>query len=310
MALLRSPPSALYSMLRLAGAVCPHVPPGLGYRLADRVGELNYRLSRRAAEAVRQNVWHILAGRGGAPPDDAQVDRIARRVFCNLVKNYYDLFRLSAANARQALDLLDIAGLEHVRTVRAVGRGMIVASAHYGNPELLMLGVAAATGVKILTVAEHLKPEEVYRYMVARRSQYGLRLIPADGPLLEVYRVLRRGEAVALALDRDTTDSGVQVSFLGAPAHLPDGYARLVARTRAPLVIGFGRRLAGERVRLDIEPPYVPPPGAPREQVYAQALEHGVQALGRAVSAWPEQWVLTTAVWKAESYAHRSRFAL
>ena len=182
---------------------------------------------------------------------------------------------------------------------QALGRGMILASAHYGNPELLMQAVAAL-GVPILAVAERLKPEKVYHYMVELRGRHGLRLIPADGPLMEVYRTVRRGEAVALALDRDTTDSGIEVPFLGAAAHLPDGYAKLVARTRAPLVIGFSRRLPGERLRLELEPPYTPPESASREEIYAQALDYGLRALARAVTAHPDQWVLTTPIWNVK----------
>jgi hypothetical protein len=42
----------------------------------------------------------------------------------------------------------------------------------------------------------------------------------------------------------------------------------------------------------------VPPEGGRREEVYAQALEYGVQALARAITAHPDQWVLTTPIWK------------
>jgi KDO2-lipid IV(A) lauroyltransferase len=283
------------TLFRLAAALGPRIPPGIGYGLAAWAGEVNYRLSKRVAGAVRDNVRHVLGDTASA----VEIDQVARRIFRNLIKNYYDLFRLAAADTPHVLSLLDVAGEEHIQAAQALGRGMIAASAHYGNPELLMQAVAALR-VPILAVAEHLKPERFYQHTVELRSRHGLRLIPADGRLVEVYRTVRRGEAVALALDRDTTGSGVQVHFLGAPARLPDGYARLVARTRAPLVIGFARRLPGERLRLDMEPPYVPPEEASREEVYAQALDFGVQALARAVTAHPDQWVLTTAIWNVE----------
>lgn len=236
-----------------------------------------------------------------APDLAPEVERGARQVFQALVKNYYDLFRLAAAGTPQILGLLDINGGEHIQATQSLERGLILASAHYGNPELLMQAVAALR-VPILAVAEHLYPERFHQYVVELRSRHGLRLISADGPLMEVYRTIRRGEAIALALDRDTTDSGVDTLFLGAPAHLPDGYARLAARTRAPLLIGFARRLPGERIRLDIEPPYVPPENTSREVVYAQALEFGMDALARAVTAHPDQWVLTTRLWKKTTH--------
>ncbi|MBN1890965.1 MAG: lysophospholipid acyltransferase family protein [Thermoflexales bacterium] len=278
---------------RLAAALCPRLPPGLGYRLAEWGGELYYRLSQAAARAVRQNARHAL----GPDANDTLVEGVVRQVFRNLGKNYYDLFRLAAEEAGQLNAQLDRVKWEHFHAALALGRGVVAASAHYGHPEWMMHAIPAAWGTPVLAVAEHLQPEQLYQYMVKLRSRPYLRFIPADGALLEIYRGLRRGEVVAVALDRDTTGSGVDVPFLGANAHMPDGYAKLVARTRAPFVVGFARRLPDGQMHMEIDPPYVPPADASREQVYAQALEIGVQALARAVSAHPDQWVLTTPIW-------------
>ncbi len=281
------------TLFRLAGALCPHTPPRLGYWLADGFGDLIYRRGGGTVKAVRDNVRHIL----GDCASETGVDQVTCRVFRNRVRSYYDLFRLATADTQQVVDLVEVNGLEYIHPVQALGRGIIMASAHYGNPELLLHATAAALKLPILAVAEHLKPERVYQYMVELRTRHGLRIIPADGPLLEVYRTIRRGGAVALPLDRDTTNSGVQVQLLGAPAYLPDGYAKLAARTRAPLVVGMGRCTADNRVHLDLEPPYIPSQDGDRDEIYEQALDYGVQALARAITAHPDQWVLTTPIW-------------
>jgi lauroyl/myristoyl acyltransferase len=126
-----------------------------------------------------------------------------------------------------------------------------------------------------------------------------MRLIPTNGPMLELFRTLRRGEAVALALDRDVTGTGVQVTLCGKPAHVPDGYARVAARTGSPIVIGFCYRERNGRVWAELGPSFVPDPLADREETYRAALDFGVRALERAITAHPEQWVLTTSLWEA-----------
>lgn len=281
---------------RLAAALCPRLPPRLGYRLAEWGGELYYRLGKAAARGVRHNIRHVL----GPDASNAQVEAVVRQVFRNLAKNYYDLFRLAEAETGRLDAQFDRGKWEQFHAALALGRGVVAASAHYGHPEWMMHAIPAAWGTPVLTVAEHLQPEQLYQFMVKLRSRPYLRFIPADGPLLEIYRSLRRGEVVAVALDRDTTGSGVDVPFLGTTAHLPDGYAQLVARTRTPLVVGFARRLPDGQMRMEIEPPYIPLADTSREQVYAQALEFGVQALEKAVSAHPDQWVLTTPIWDVE----------
>lgn len=285
--------------LRLAGAICPRLPTPLGYWLADRIGDVAYWRGGQAVEAVRDNVRHILGQHAG----QTQIEQTVRRAFGNRVKSYYDLFRLAHAAKRQVLALLDVTGVDHIQSARALGRGLIMASAHYGNVELLLHATPAALNMPMLAVAEHLKPESVYQYMVALRTRHGLRMIPADGPLRQVYRTIRQGGAALLPLDRDTTASGVWVELFDAPAYLPDGYARLAARTRAPLVVGLGERTPDNRLRLDLPPPYIPAESDDRETVYRQALAYGVDLLRRAIAAHPDQWLLTTPIWKINRQA-------
>jgi lauroyl/myristoyl acyltransferase len=89
----------------------------------------------------------------------------------------------------------------------------------------------------------------------------------------------------------------VEVGLCGERAHVPDGYARLAAKTRAPVVIALCRRLPGGRARLELGPAFVPDRAAERDEVYHAALDLGVRALERAVSAHPDQWGLTTPLW-------------
>jgi KDO2-lipid IV(A) lauroyltransferase len=281
-----------YLAYRSLGAIAPRVPVRLGYAITGWLADFSFRRNVQAIRGLRDNIRHAM----GKSASSDEVDGAVRRAFRALLQNYLDLFRLPALTIGQLRELVHIVGRENIEAARALGRGVVLLSAHVGNPEAGMQ-VVSATDLSVLGPAEHIQPERAYRYITSLRTCHGLRLIPSDGPLLELFRTLKRGGAVGLALDRDTTDSGVQVMLCGAPARVPDGYAHLAAKTLVPLVPAFCHRLPDGRTRLDIGPMFLPDDAADRDRVYRAALDFGVRELERVITAQPDQWVLTTPIW-------------
>ena len=281
-----------YYATRALGIIAPRVPMRLGYALIGWLADTAYRRGNATMHGLHENIRHAM---GVSVPAD-EVDRVARRAFRVLLQNYFDLFRLPALQAQQLRALVSIDGWENITAARAMGRGLILLTAHVGNPEAGMQ-LISATDLPVIGPAEHVQPERLYRYLVALRTRHGLRLIPSDGPLLELFRALRRNEAVGLALDRDTTGSGVPVTLCGAPVRVPDGYAQLAAKLRLPLVPAFCYRLANGQARLEVGKAFLPDTSASRDEVHRAALDFGTCELERAITAHPDQWVLTTPLW-------------
>jgi KDO2-lipid IV(A) lauroyltransferase len=284
-----------YLAFRTLGAILPRIPARLGYAIAGWLARLNYRRDVEAVQGLRDNIHHAM----GSSASAAQVEEATRQAYGTLLRNYFDLFRLPALTVEQLRSAIPITGWEIVESARAWGRGVLLCSAHLGDIEAA-LQIATVRGLHALAPAEHVQPERLYRYLADLRSRHGLRLIPSDGPMLELFRALRRGEAVGLALDRDSTGSGVEVTLCGGRARIPDGFARVAAKTRAPIVIGFCYRLPGGGLQVRMGPLFVPDPVADREEIYCAALDFGVRELERAVTAHPDQWTLTTPLWIAD----------
>jgi len=244
-----------------------------------------------AARGLRENIRHALRD---APA--AQVEAAARRAYRVLLLNYYDLFCLPRLTLAQLHRIVQLEGWEQVWSAHALGRGVLLCSAHLGNVEA-GLHIIAANGLPVVGPVEHIQPERLFHYLTRLRTCHGLRLVPTDGAMIELFRALKRGELLGTTLDRDTTGSGVEVTVCGARARVPDGYAQIAAKLRTPLVMGFCYRLPGGRARTEMGPVYVPALSARREDVYREALEFGVRELERGITAHPDQWVLTTPLW-------------
>jgi lauroyl/myristoyl acyltransferase len=284
-------PSLPYYVYRLAGVVLQYIPPRLGYRLAEMSGALIYVLVPGVRRRVYDNVTHVLGGKAAA-------HRTARQALGNLMKNYYDLFRLPHLTLEESARHIEVKGWEHIEAGLSQGKGLIVASAHLGNIEIVVQ-IFALHNVPVTIPVERLQPPQLFDYVCRLRTSHGLRLLPLDRPLLELFRALRRGEVVGLAADRDVTVSGQIVDFFDAPARLPDGHVRMSLRTGAPLVCAFSERLPDNRFVAHILPPLNLAHTGDHEADVAAGMRQVVSAMERAIAQRPAQWYVTNAVWSS-----------
>lgn len=284
----------IYYLYRLAGFLVPLIPPGLGYSVAARLGRLFYQLSPGARANVRDNVRHVL-GEGASA---AEVEKVTRETFRYIALNYYDLFRVPTLSPAQIERDVKVEGWQNVEAALAAGRGLTMVSAHFGNIEIV-LHILLFRGIPVTIPVEHVQPEALFQYICRLRTSKGLRLIPIDGPLLELFRALRRGEIVGLAADRDITQSGVMVDFFGAPARLPDGHVQLALRTGAPIVMGFSQRLPDNTFIARFEPPLQLENTGDHERDARAGLEKVIAIMERYIARHPEQWTITVPIWQS-----------
>lgn len=282
----------IYYLYRLAGVLVPRIPPAIGYPLFSLIGGLVHRLNSSARAHVRDNIRHVL----GPDAPQAQVNRLARATFDYVAYNYYDLFRLPALSASQVEAMTRIQGWENVEAAVGLGKGVVMTSAHFGNIEIVLYAMLMR-GLAITIPAERVEPQALYDYLAALRMSKGLKLIPVDGPMLELFRTLRKGGVAGVAGDRNVTDGGMVVQFFGAPARLPDGHVRLAMRTGAPLVLGFSRRLGRDAYEARFWPHFCVPEEGSEEERLAAGMAYVVRGLEEAIGAHPEQWAVTVPMW-------------
>ncbi len=279
----------------------PLLPEKFGYWLFARLGDLGYVFGWRARAAYLKNLKHVL----GPNARSAEARRIARRAFQNLFKNYFDLFRGTRMNERQLrAQLKQIVGFEHLEQALAQGKGAVIASAHFGNFNLI-IHVAAIYlkehGVLVVPT-ERLRPERLFMLVQRQRASVGIEIVPVDTAARALIKSLRHGGMVGLALDLDTTHSGIVVDFFGSPARLPDGAAALSLKYQAPLVIGFTRRLENNQCTVEIEPPL----HLKNTGDLAKDSRQGVEKIARRLEDWicryPDQWLMFQPIWEEDMH--------
>jgi lauroyl/myristoyl acyltransferase len=167
-----------------------------------------------------------------------EFDALVRQAMRSYLRYFLEAFRLPAQSTEQNRTGFRLARGHLLGEDVAAGRGAVVALPHGGNWDAAGAWVAAM-GWPIVTVAERLKPESLYRRFLAFREGLGMEIVPLTGGDRAVRAILeerlRQGYVVPILADRDLGGRGVEVEFFGAPTTMPPGPALLALRTGAPL---------------------------------------------------------------------------
>ncbi len=232
-----------YWTARLAIATVALFPPLA--RVYIRLLDLLVPRFRRTA---RKNL--SLAGIGGDGVIDGMFRSLAR-----MLETFARFPQITPENVRE---LIRYDGLENFQSALARGRGVLVATAHLGNWELSAFAHALMTA-PMHVVARPLDNRRLDEFIERRRAMSGNRIISKREAAREVLRALKRGQAVGILIDQNTSlEEGVFIDFFGIKACAGRGFARLAHHSGAAVVPGYALWSEAERkyvLRFDPEIP-------------------------------------------------------
>ncbi len=282
-----------YYLLKYGQHVVPFIPLRLGYAVCWMVGWAVFWGNGRVRRAVLGNMRHVVPN-----ASRAQWGRLGRRIIINQQKNYYDLMRLPHLDAEDISKLVDVSGMEYFDAALAGGRGTIMVSPHLGNYNLATQ-IAVPRHVKAHIIAERLQPPQAHALINGLRERLGLHLIPLDDPNLAraIFKLLRAGEVLGLAMDREMTGNGIPVQLCGRTAMLPAGPVTLALRLGVPLLPVRAKRLSNLHTEVRIYPPLALVRTGDMTHDIAVGTQLLASLLEEMVCETPDQWVVLQPIW-------------
>ncbi len=309
-------------------------PPGTGSRLADRATLLAYRsgwrvvrllperLAYRVFDVIADAVW-LGQGHGvrrlqrnlrRASPDldEKGLRRLSRAGMRSYLRYWCDAFRLPDWDADRLRGSVRVEGDAPARAALAAGRGVVMFLGHLGNWDHAgawsTLELAPVT-----TVAERLRPEELFEQFLGFRRRLGMTILPLTGGsdvFRSLTRTLRQGGFVPLLADRDLSGGGIEVELLGEPARVAVGPAALALGTGAalfPVSIRYERRRGvspsgwGIVITFHQEVTTAGATGsAARREAVRDLTQQCVDALSTAIRQAPQDWHMLQRVFVAD----------
>jgi KDO2-lipid IV(A) lauroyltransferase len=224
---------------------------GLPAPSADRLGAALGGLVRSPLAIRRSVVLENL--RRAFPKADADwIRRTMSETYRHLGREVVSTLRLAKLGSARIRDLVEIpeGTWGALQEALGEGRGVILATGHYGNWEMAAAGVAAR-GIPIEAIVKgQSNPLVDARIEQARRS-WGVETMEMGHALRRVPRALMSGRTVGIVGDQDARGHGVWVPFFGVPANTYRGPAVFALRVGSPLFAAVARRLPDGRYLLD-----------------------------------------------------------
>jgi len=237
---------------------------GLMIWIADQITKRN----PAAVQRLRSNYLRVR-------PDlvEPELEANVKAGMRSYLRYWCDTFRLPLWSSEDIVQSTTVINDHLLREALAAGKGAIVSLPHAGNWDRAG-AYYCETGAPVVTVAEHLEPERLFKKFLAYRESLGMEVLDASARSLALlYQRLRQGRLIALVADRDLSRNGVDVTFFGHPARMPAGPAVLSIKTGAPLLTAFVRYIeTGIEIHFEsaIE---VPSEGTTQEKVAAMIQE-------------------------------------
>lgn len=254
----------------------------------------------RGPAQLRRNLARVTGMAPGEVPD-----ALVRASMRSYLRYWVEAFRLPRIAGPELADRIGgmIRGRELLDESFARGRGVILLVTHSGNWDMAGMWAARRFG-GFTTVAERLRPEELYEAFVEYRESLGFRILPLTGgepALVGLRETLDDGGVVALVGERDFGGRGVEVDFFGEKTVMPVGAAELAAATGAALHVA-GLWFEGDEWGFRVHPA-VPAQG----QDIADVVQDCATLMQSDIAAHPADWHMLQPLWRADREARARR---
>ena len=224
----------VYWGYNLAWKIIRWIPESSAYRLTDRFSDFIYARNGKGVNRLRSNYQRV------RPELDAtQLEFLVNAGIRSSMRYWCDTFRFPSWSKERLISTTVCDNENFLRDPIAEKRGCIVALPHAGNWDHAG-AYFCATGIPLTTVAEHLKPEKLFRKFLEYRTAIGMEVLDLNSRSIAVLsQRLRAGKLIALVADRDLSKNGIPVNFFGKGAQMPAGPALLAIQTGADLITAF-----------------------------------------------------------------------
>ena len=255
------------------------------------------RLARRSVKKRGNSYARLKSNLRRVKPDigEAELDALTAQGMESYLRYWCDAFRLPTWNQERIISTVTVTGEEMFRSLVAEGRGVIVSLPHSGNWDHAG-AYFSATGIPIVSVAEKLKPERVFKAFLKYRERIGMKIYSTSENVIPfLNQHLAQGDVVALVADRDLSKSGIEVEFFGGTAKMPSGPALLALRNNSYLVVAHVTYTT-EGIHINFSQPLKPSQSSDKSKI-EDLIQQSADIFAEGIAKTPEDWHMLQKIW-------------
>lgn len=196
----------------------------------------------------------------------------------------------------------DVEGLENYEAAIAKGKGVLSIVAHFGNWEILPVGVPVYA--KPMHIVYRPLDNQVIDNMVEYvRTLRGNELIPKGGSGKQILELLQRNQIIGILSDQNVDLlEGVFVDFFGRPACAGKGLAVMAMRSGAPVIAIFPARQKNGKYKAIIKPVMEAVCSGDYDADILTNTQRFTKVIEDVIREYPEQWFWFHQRWKTKPY--------
>lgn len=302
----RLPNWLVYLLVRSVLCLIQALPLRLCYRIADLLASLALRLDRRHRDVALANIEAAFPGQFSAEQRRHLVYAVYRHFAAMIIDMAFITRKLHERNWRHYIRLQR---QNDVIEALLSDRPVILQSGHFGNWEIAGY-VFGLFGFRPYSVARTLDNPYLERLLRSFRVRTGQRIIYKRGAFDKVDAVMRAGGTIAILNDQDAGARGLYVEFFGRPASTHKGPALLALQHRAPVVVGYARRLGdGMRYEMGTAAVIYPETVQSTRNPVQELTQRVAWALESIVRQAPDQYLWLHRRWKHQPKRRHRRAA-
>lgn len=277
-----------YFAYKIGEFIATVFPLRVVYVFCACIANLQFSFSKKDRNAVINNLRVIL------PNDsDQEIRKKAKEVFLNFGLYLVEFFRYKSITEEFVRTHVSRVGWEHVDNSLKKGKGAILLTIHLGNWELggMAFGLLGYPIVAIALDHDHKKINDFFR---VRRESKGVENISLGMSIKHCFKALKQNKLVAILGDRDFSNSGHRMSFLGREKMIPRGPAVLALHSGSPIVPVFVTRQTNGNLTVEC----LPPMNFSNKQSEIEIIQQYKSIMEDHIKKYPTQWLMFREFWK------------
>lgn len=282
----------LYVVIKAGAWASMVMPLALRYRVSTVISDLLWLTWTSKRRTCIDN-YSVVMEKSATDPD---VRRLARSAFHQFGKGIVDFLGFTNLDPDDpVVTAICLEGWDNVKAGLARGKGVILATAHFGSTD--MGGITLANRSDFYAVADVFYPPYVDRLIRRTRESKGYRLIPATSAR-GIIRALHANALVVVLFDRPMeAGEGVPVSFFGRETALPAGVGMVARHSGATVVPGYIFRNPDNSFRGKIYESVSEDLTGDKHRDVQTVMQRLADSLEAAVREAPDQWYMFRPMW-------------
>jgi KDO2-lipid IV(A) lauroyltransferase len=284
----------MYIAYLLAWRLIGILPERLAYGLANKIADYLYKQNGKGVKRLRSNYARVEPFMS-----ESDLDQLTKAGMRSYLRYWIDTFRLNKWSKERIVSTTSVVNEELLRDPIASKKGCLVVLPHAGNWDHAA-AYFCSTGINLTTVAEKLKPEQIFLKFLDYRQSIGIEVLHTEEKVLPVLLDrLQSGKLVALVADRDLSKNGISVNFFDGVAKMPSGPARLILDSNSAFISAFITYSAtGINIEFKNIGP-IPTEGSVEERV-AKLTQLMADNFAAGIKSSPVDWHMLQRIWTDE----------